>query len=307
MMSRFAFFAVTSAILIASCRTQSPNQYSAAKDVGVIDAAKGTMQVVYEEQGKVYLKNCKPVTTPPLTRSCDSDKAPEDLGLDYYLNNLPYDTGSYDRNESNLEKNLIVVSKLLSDATAAVAGGNQLAANTVRILTPIKGNLEFVVKIRGNLKQEQRDLTYYEYHDEFLKLKKPFAIAQEAREQDAGRRAEEERRRLAEAERERERRREEEARREAEEAQYKVEYVCTARGTWTTKGSNNGIGRPIPPYTGGIQVICSGCNKSSVENQTTHKFSSYGGGLTASTQMTSIDCQKRTTYSRCDSTSINCD
>jgi formylglycine-generating enzyme required for sulfatase activity len=159
--------AFTAAAAAVSCKTTPA---SSTKDIGVVNTQDATTKVLYSDQNKVYLKVCKPPLAPPLTRDCASDEVPKYLELDYYIFKLPYDVGPYQRNKEGLG----LVTKALQDAQNAVAGGNQNAVPTVSRLTPFRLNLEKMMKLRDDLAAQRRDLTYYEYQDEFQKLLAPF-------------------------------------------------------------------------------------------------------------------------------------
>lgn len=154
-------------VMLSSCGLESP---SSIKDAGLVNTQDGSTKVIYADQNKVYLKVCKPTLAPPLTRNCPSDATPKYLDLATYLYKLPYDVGPYQRDDQGLS----FVTKALQDANNAVAGGNQSAVPTVEKLTPIKLNLEKILKISKDLNAPQQDLTYYEYQDEFQKLLSPF-------------------------------------------------------------------------------------------------------------------------------------
>ena len=159
---------LTSIISLVSCRTTAPS--SSAKDIGVVNTQDAKTKVVYEDQGKVYLKSCKPPLAPPLTRSCTTDETPKYLDVSVYLYKLPFEVGPYQRDAQGLA----LVTKSLQDANDAVAGGNQNAVSTVQRLTPIKLNLEKILAVQDKLQANQNGLTYYEYQDEFSKLLEPF-------------------------------------------------------------------------------------------------------------------------------------
>lgn len=168
-----------------SCRTKNN---SSVKDVGMVNTQEANTKVLYADQNKVYLKACKPALAPPLTRSCASDETPRFLELPIYLSRLPYEVGKYQRTgEVKTDEDeqikagggLGLVTKALKDAKQAVADGNQNASVIVAELSPIKLNLEKILKLRDNLALTQKDLTYYQYQDEFKKFTLPFSSTSE--------------------------------------------------------------------------------------------------------------------------------
>jgi len=150
-----------------SCKTAEDN--GSVKDVGLINAVKSESMVVYEDQGKVYLRNCKPLTSKPI-RACASSEAPRSMLAEDYINKLPYNVTPYTRDEQSLA----ALNEFIETTRSAAQAGNQQAAQTLSKLELIKKNLEMVLKIRKDLASQQMDLTYYEYHDEFAKLLMPF-------------------------------------------------------------------------------------------------------------------------------------
>jgi hypothetical protein len=154
--------------LLLSCRSTA-NQNASGKDIGLVNAADAKSGVLYEEQGKVYFKMCKPVVMSP-KRDCSSDEAPKVMPLADYLYKLPFDVGAYQRDDQALQS----LTKAVQDARAAVAAGNQAAANTLTKIESFKLNLETILKVRDGLAANNQDLTYYEYQDEFDKLVSPF-------------------------------------------------------------------------------------------------------------------------------------
>ena len=157
-------------ILFFACRTS--NSASTEKDVGAVNTAKGESLVVYQDQGVVYLKNCKPVVVPP-TRSCASEGPPQSMKLDQYIDKLPYDVGTYKRDDNSLA----IVTKMVEDAHRAADAGNQQAAETLKTIEPIKDNLAMILKIRDALNFANNDLTVYEYDKDYGKILKPFVRA----------------------------------------------------------------------------------------------------------------------------------
>lgn len=154
---------------LVACKTTAPN--SDVKDIGVVNTQDAKTKVIYEDQGKVYLKTCKPPLAPPLDRNCKTDETPKYLDVSVYLYKLPFDVGPYQRDAQGVA----LVTKALKDANDSVAGGNQNAVSTVQRLTPIKLNLEKILAVQDKLQANQNGLTYYEYHDEFSKLLAPFS------------------------------------------------------------------------------------------------------------------------------------
>ncbi len=149
------------------CKTISN---SSTKDIGFVNTANASAKVLYSDGSQVFLKSCKPPLPAPLTRDCPSDESAKSMALDDYMNKLPYDSSPYTRNDQGLA----IVTKALSDAQAAASGGHAQAQAAVTRLTPIKSNLEKLAQIRADLMPAQKDLTYYEWREEFSKLLAPF-------------------------------------------------------------------------------------------------------------------------------------
>jgi hypothetical protein len=157
-------------ILFFACKTS--NSASTGKDVGAVNIAKGESLVLYQDQGVVYLKNCEPVVVPP-TRSCASEGPPLSMKLAQYIDKLPYDVGTYKRDDNSLA----IVTKMFEDAHRAADAGNQQAAETLKTIEPIKDNLAMILKIRDALNFANNDLTVYEYDKDYVKILKPFGLA----------------------------------------------------------------------------------------------------------------------------------
>jgi hypothetical protein len=154
-------------VATVGCKTPSN---SSTKDIGVVNTANAKAKVLYSDGRQVFLKSCTPPLPAPLTRDCPSDEAAKSMALDDYMNKLPYDSSPYTRNDQGLA----IVTKSMSDAQAAASGGNAQAQAAVTRLTPIKSNLEKLAQIRADLMPAQKDLTYYEWREEFSKLLQPF-------------------------------------------------------------------------------------------------------------------------------------
>lgn len=166
-MSKYVGILISMSLI--SCMTNKSD--SSSKDIGMVNTQDAKTKVVYEEQGKVYLKNCKPPLAPPLDRNCTTDETPKYLESKVYLYKLPFDVGPYQRDAQGLA----LVTKALKDANDAIAGGNQNAASTVLQLTPIELNLKKILAVKEELQANHKDLTYYQYQDEFSKLLVPFS------------------------------------------------------------------------------------------------------------------------------------
>jgi hypothetical protein len=167
---KFAPVMMLSPLLALSCKTS--DKQSSLQDIGVINASKSEVGVVYEDNGTVYYKRCKPPTANP-NRNCASEKQPQSMRLDEYIYKLPYDVGTLERTDQAMA----MIAKSVDDARAAVQAGNQAAAETLKVIEPRKLNLEAILRIRDALGAQNRDLTYYEYNKEFEKITAPFATS----------------------------------------------------------------------------------------------------------------------------------
>jgi hypothetical protein len=145
--------------------------FAESKDIGVVTTTTDLqIKVLYENRGRVYLRKCDPVVPPPVTRDCSTTSAIYYLDTDTYLKALSYDVGSYEKTEKSLD----LVNAMLSDAQDAANHGNQKAQSVVQRLTTIKTNLDKIFNIRRQLQAYQKDVTYYEFQDDFEKLLEPF-------------------------------------------------------------------------------------------------------------------------------------
>ena len=149
------------ALTFVSCRSTSP--LSPVKDIGVFNTIDAKGQVIYSEGSVVFNKACDSSATLPYTRSCSSSQTPKQMDLAKYLGALPYDTGAFARDANGLS----LISKAIADAQA----NNQ--ESVVLRLTPIKSNIQKILKIKDNLTSNVV-LTVYDYQDDFTKLLAPF-------------------------------------------------------------------------------------------------------------------------------------
>ena len=154
-------------LVAMSCKTS--NDQSPLHDIGVINTSEAEAGVIYEDNGTVYYKSCKPLVANP-GRNCATATQPQSMRLDEYINKLPYDVGSLERNDEAMS----TITKIVDDARAAVTGGNQAAVETLKITEARKLNLQSILKIRDALRVQNKDLTYYEFEKDFGKIMAPF-------------------------------------------------------------------------------------------------------------------------------------
>jgi hypothetical protein len=154
-----------SGVQLVGCKTS--DRYSATKDIGLQNTVQGKSAVVYENQGRVYIRVCKSVQASP-SRTCEAEGREGSLALNEYISRLPYDIGQYHRTDEDLA----FLTRAVNDSR--LARGNPSAAETARDLEPKRANLETILKIRDSLKVQNHDLTYYNYQDEFKKVLYPF-------------------------------------------------------------------------------------------------------------------------------------
>lgn len=156
-------------LALSACKTTKQRPESALNDIGAVSLENGQSYVIYEDGGKVYLRNCGEAL-PPLTRSCPSAEGTLWATLDSYLEALPYEVGPYKRTEDGLK----LANNALEAAREAANGGNEIAERKLEALSEQVANLDKVVGIRNELTVKQTDLTYYSFHSEFNILTQPF-------------------------------------------------------------------------------------------------------------------------------------
>jgi hypothetical protein len=159
--------------LVSFCKSTAPDANTQLKDIGLINTIGAKNSVLYSEQGQVFLKSCKQVVLPPVTRDCASDGTPKSMSESDYIKKLPFDVGAYSRDQQSLD----MVSKFLESARSAAATGNQNAAQTVQKLETIESNLKTILFVRSALTKDQGSVTYFEFNDEYSKLIAPFEVA----------------------------------------------------------------------------------------------------------------------------------
>ncbi len=157
---------------LISCKTPTTENNSSLRDVGLIDSMAAKSLVLYGDGNLVLLKTCKELSVSPVTRDCASDIPPRSMSANDFIAKLPFDVGSYPRNDESIT----VVANFLETAKTAAQAGNESAKATVKKLEQIEKNLKIIRSVRLSLTDKQNSLTYFEYQDEFQKLLAPFGV-----------------------------------------------------------------------------------------------------------------------------------
>jgi len=141
-------------------------------DVGLWETFSLNKFVIYGDQDKFYLKTCNQDTPLPLSRDCIGT-VEKSLPAQFYLDSILLETGPFARTDEGLVKLEELLERVRQDADS----DNPEAHRRLEQLTEQKANLEDILRLRDQIVDHNRHVSFLDYDRNFKLLFDAFKIS----------------------------------------------------------------------------------------------------------------------------------